>query len=159
MRITVYTSRPGQLARTPGPTDFGDAPDLDRMDPHEGEVRDSDNGSTVYVPTARCPVCADLWEFVSVDGVVRALARPDRLPEARKGLEADGYAGCREFAPDPSAVFRVRLPRPVEGRDGWSGSAECVRCKSTVGIMVVRTDTMWGLEEDRRVLSGRCRVY
>lgn len=40
------------------------------------------------------------------------------------------------------------------------GSAYCMNCEETVGKLVVKMNTLFGLEEDRRVMiHGRCRVY
>lgn len=37
--------------------------------------------------------------------------------------------------------------------------ARCVSCDDPVGYVYARVDTIFGLEEDERVLHGRCRVY
>ena len=37
--------------------------------------------------------------------------------------------------------------------------SHCVACDDPVGYVYARVDTIFGLEEDRRVLAGRCRVY
>jgi hypothetical protein len=35
----------------------------------------------------------------------------------------------------------------------------CKDCGAHVGLIVVETNTLFGLKEDRAVLQGRCRVY
>ena len=40
-----------------------------------------------------------------------------------------------------------------------SAAAACTRCKGSVGTLVVERDTLFGPDEDLRVLQGRCRVY
>lgn len=35
----------------------------------------------------------------------------------------------------------------------------CVDCGKPVGLIVVETNTLFGLKEDRRVLQGRIRIY
>ena len=39
------------------------------------------------------------------------------------------------------------------------GEAFCIHCKKSIGILQVTMQTLFGLEEDNRVLNGRCRVY
>ena len=47
----------------------------------------------------------------------------------------------------------------VTGYDTYTVDALCARCKEPVGILVTTVKTLFGIEEDRRVLNGRCRVY
>lgn len=47
----------------------------------------------------------------------------------------------------------------TEGHDTISARAACTRCRGHVGTLIVTVTTMWGIEEDRRVLAGRARVY
>lgn len=35
----------------------------------------------------------------------------------------------------------------------------CVACRDPVGYIYAKPDTLFGLEEDARMLNGRCRVY
>lgn len=39
------------------------------------------------------------------------------------------------------------------------GEAYCLECQKLCGTLRVTIGTIFGLEEDRRVLHGRCRVY
>lgn len=49
---------------------------------------------------------------------------------------------------------------PEEHNWGYSGIAACAGCHTPLGgVIEVRLATLFGLEEDRRVLHGRCRVY
>lgn len=42
----------------------------------------------------------------------------------------------------------------------YEADAHCVACGSPVGLMRVEMSTLFGLQEDERVLlAGRCRVY
>ena len=43
--------------------------------------------------------------------------------------------------------------------DTVSGDAFCARCNEPAGRMVVKVQTIFGLEEDMAVLNGRFRVY
>lgn len=45
------------------------------------------------------------------------------------------------------------------GHDTLSAACRCLECGAIVGEIVVTMDTIFGIEEDRRVLNGRCRVY
>ena len=68
-----------------------------------------------------------------------------------------------EACPWCSAVpVRIRTrDRSIEGHDKYVGhEVVCVDCGLQVsGVLVVRMDTVFGLEEDERVTQGRCRVY
>lgn len=108
--------------------------------------------------TTRCPVCANLTGIYDERGVLRALTRPGRITEAKKDAETE-WGKCTTVPPDPAAPFQVRMPHPNEEYDGWTGRAECHRCRSTVGTLTVKVCTMYGIEEDRRVTAGIWRVY
>ncbi len=43
--------------------------------------------------------------------------------------------------------------------DTYRSSAYCADCQSRVGELVARVATIFGIDEDIRVLNGRCRVY
>lgn len=48
----------------------------------------------------------------------------------------------------------------VRGHDTYTSSAVCLKCKQKLGKLVLTVSTIFGIEEDERVLvSGRCRVY
>ena len=49
--------------------------------------------------------------------------------------------------------------RRIGGHDFYSAEAGCVACDTYVGELRLKVSTIFGLEEDERVLSGRCRVY
>lgn len=46
-----------------------------------------------------------------------------------------------------------------ESDDTWRADAYCLECREPRGMLRVRVDTLFGIEEDERVLNGRCRVY
>ena len=56
-------------------------------------------------------------------------------------------------------VFKLRVPRYRTEHDRYIGAGRCVSCDADLGTVTVRVDTIFGIEEDRRVLDGRCRVY
>lgn len=81
-----------------------------------------------------------------------ALCSPLSLADAVKE-----FPGCEEEKWE--GPLKVRLPYySIEGPK-ISGDAECTRCREKVGHMVVTTDSLFGVEEDMRVLNGRPRVY
>jgi hypothetical protein len=45
------------------------------------------------------------------------------------------------------------------GHDTHTAKAGCARCGATVGTIKVAFNTLFGIEEDARVLNSRCRVY
>lgn len=45
------------------------------------------------------------------------------------------------------------------GHDTIDERCRCLECGAIVGRIVVTVDTIFGIEEDERVLNGRCRVY
>ncbi len=47
----------------------------------------------------------------------------------------------------------------IESRDTYRSDARCVDCGEDVGVLRVKVDTIFGIEEDAAVLSGRARVY
>jgi hypothetical protein len=47
----------------------------------------------------------------------------------------------------------------VRGHDTYTSDAGCVGCKVVTGKLVVTVSTIFGIEEDERVLAGRCRIY
>ena len=47
----------------------------------------------------------------------------------------------------------------IAGHDEYVGAARCVDCKAPAGTLRVKVSTIFGIEEDERVLNGRCRVY
>ncbi len=43
--------------------------------------------------------------------------------------------------------------------DTYEAIACCTQCRVRVGTLRVRMNTLFGIEEDERVLNGRCRVF
>lgn len=121
-------------------------------EPHPG-------AECIEVADASCPACHDLIGLVDERGILRALARHD-IAKARKETEANFGPCSLQDAPGASgAAFRIRGISPTEYYGHVEAPAECCRCRSVVGVLRVDFATMWGSDEDRRVLHGRCRVY
>lgn len=109
----------------------------------------------VEVQGGNCPICS--MKLALVDrgtGRVLALASRARLPEA-----LTVFKGAEVVEPPDLGSLRVRLPNYSRDEGGYSGQAECVRCRSQISEMRVEVSTLFGLDEDERVLHGRCRVY
>lgn len=49
--------------------------------------------------------------------------------------------------------------RRIGGHDFYTSNAFCAACRAQVGEVRAYVSTVFGLEEDERVLHGRCRVY
>ncbi len=47
----------------------------------------------------------------------------------------------------------------VRGHDTYTADAGCIMCNTVLGKLIVTVNTLFGIEEDERVLNGRCRVY
>jgi hypothetical protein len=64
---------------------------------------------------------------------------------------------------------KCKAPKPlvVVGRDGsrhhdhdtYHADATCKKCGETIGDLRAKVSTIFGIEEDERVLHGRPRVY
>ena len=83
--------------------------------------------------------------------------RSARLPY--QGAEHVLMAGaCPACGADGPALFG---DRPEQGHDRYTATAVHVGadCGAAIGTMVVEFDTLFGIEEDERVLNGRPRVY
>jgi hypothetical protein len=50
-------------------------------------------------------------------------------------------------------------PNPNRPYDELRSGGKCVKCGDSVGWVYTRVDTIFGIEEDRRVLAGRWKVY
>lgn len=122
----------------------------------------SETGDRLVVERLGCPKCHRLVAVIDAHGTVVALhgGSEDAHDKAVASAMADKRPGpFRRVAPDFNALLMVRMPRPVEDERGWSGAAECCRCRQDIGTVRVDLDTMWGRTEDRAVLQGRPRVY
>lgn len=47
----------------------------------------------------------------------------------------------------------------IDGHDTYKAEGIALCCKVFIGAIRVKVSTIFGLEEDSRVLNGRCRVY
>ncbi len=68
---------------------------------------------------------------------------------------------CAECGASPMRVVggESRFATGKDRHDTYEASAHCVQCKTRVGTLRVKMNTLFGLEEDERVLNGMCRVY
>lgn len=47
----------------------------------------------------------------------------------------------------------------IAEHDEYHADGYCLACKARVGTIIAVVSTIFGLEEDERMLAGRCRVY
>ncbi len=57
------------------------------------------------------------------------------------------------------SALRIYSPEAIKGHNTVEGRAFSQCCDEPVGRLIVIFETLFGLEEDERVLDGRCRVY
>lgn len=96
--------------------------------------------------------------WVKEDGTEVECAQP--YPTAAKVVAtADGCCPkCQ--AREEGGKRALFCGNPEELHWGWRGIAACAGCHAPVGGTIeVRLATLFGREEDGRVLSGRWRVY
>lgn len=67
--------------------------------------------------------------------------------------------GCEDISETGSGLYAGASGTVTETERGMTGQAICVGCRKPVGTILVAYDTIFGIEEDRRVLHGRPRVY
>jgi hypothetical protein len=81
------------------------------------------------------------------------VATTDGAPTARVDI-ACPHCG----APPPLRVQGTG--RRIEGHDVYSADVFAACCSKPIGVVRAQMDTLFGLDEDERVLHhGRCRVY
>lgn len=99
---------------------------------------------------------ADASDAVRVSVKIGNEARSSSLPESEKWIDVDGRcSSCGR------GEFRVigDIHRQRVGSHEVTAPALALCCGQEVGEVFVELDTIFGLEEDARVLNGRCRVY
>lgn len=93
---------------------------------------------------------------MKVNVEIQGVPRTTSLPESERWIDVAGRC--------PSclvAEFRVigDVQRQKVGRDTVTAPALALCCAAEVGTVRVELSTIFGLEEDERVLHGRARVY
>lgn len=69
-------------------------------------------------------------------------------------------ATCEEACPcGSSAIVGDGLTRVPAERDEYISKGFCAGCRSRRGTIHAKVDTLFGIEEDERVLGGPWRVY
>lgn len=89
------------------------------------------------------------------DRDVRVAREP--FPTARRVL---AQGACPDCGASDEGEFTVAggIVRYTDDREQIA-DAVCLDCNSHIGALRVQFDTLFGVEEDRRVLLGRPRVY
>jgi hypothetical protein len=78
---------------------------------------------------------------------------PARLPyPGAAHVDTDATCACGE-------PLKVHGANTTTDHDTITAPARCICCGAHVGTLTVTLDTLFGVEEDRAVLMGRCRVY
>ncbi len=108
----------------------------------------------VVVEGASCPRCIT-WPALVQDGRVVALA--SSTPGLHRACMA--FPGAQVVGPGPGSPLHARMPHYVQDSGGWHGEATCARCEAVVGTMRVHSSTIFGAEEEARVLRGPWRVF
>jgi hypothetical protein len=93
---------------------------------------------------------------------MRVLWRPEEGPQVelpRPPPRAEAAEAPGETCPACRKPLRLAGRNPVEGERTVESAAYCAACDAPLGRLVVELATLFGLEEDRAVLNGRCRVY
>jgi hypothetical protein len=90
------------------------------------------------------------------DGTMLAVEQPRY--EGATAVEAAG--ACPYCARTPFMVAGSgRRLDPDHSHDTWLADAGCLACKAWVGYLRAKVSTLFGIEEDERVLRGACKVY
>jgi len=84
-------------------------------------------------------------------GDVRDCTQPH--PHADYVLPSGACPACK------ATPWKIQGGEVTRGHDTYTAPARCVACGERVGALQVQVSTLFGLEEDERVLYGRCRVY
>jgi len=89
--------------------------------------------------------------FLVTDAGDRAIVAPDNVTSA---------AECEGDCPACFKPLRVvGKGRRVVNDRYYAADGHCAACLSHVGEIQAHPDTLFGIEEDERVLNGRARVY
>lgn len=83
------------------------------------------------------------------------IERRDVKPAGHVGIASGECPGC---GATPFCVQGSSPRRMPDDRTIRSGG-RCVSCGDAVGYLYAQPDTIFGLEEDERVMHGRARVY
>lgn len=78
---------------------------------------------------------------------------------AKLPYEGAKYVTTDAECPSKGHYLDVAGGDPNVGHNTIEAPAVCCACKEHVGTIVVKVSTIFGIEEDARVLNGRCRVY
>lgn len=111
-------------------------------------------GERVRIEGATCPCCSDLDAVVDASGRVVALAAS--TTGMTKALRDN--PGCKAQSSDAAGPLHVYSDEKIERERTYEGRALCCRCRRPIGKLVVHTNTLFGLEEDRAVVA-RPRAY
>lgn len=93
--------------------------------------------------------------FLVRDGAKRPISTPF---EGADHAVLEGATTCPACG-SPAPVKLAGDGRRVAGHDAWEADAYALCCRERVGTIRAEASTIFGVEEDERVLNGRARVY
>jgi len=97
-----------------------------------------------------------------VGSVSEMFLRPPIGPKrALSAVEGDSFCTVDGECPTcGESSFKVRgTGKRIGAHDEWHADGFAICCDEHVGTLVVKVDTIFGIEEDEAVLNGRARVY
>jgi hypothetical protein len=87
----------------------------------------------------------------------------DKRRSAKEPFPDAGHLVCEGSCPlckaEPLKVAGLAGGKRYESRDTIACNAYCLGCKEQVGTIRVVVSTIFGIEEDERVLNGPWKVY
>ncbi len=85
--------------------------------------------------------------------------KPLKGGRRRLSMPSPGLETVEVPEPCDCGCSSVRGANMVTGRSTYKSQALCAECAAARGELVVTVSTIFGIEEDERVLYGRARVY
>ncbi len=93
---------------------------------------------------------------------VKAITLTVQQDDVRK-VESRGDAALAEGACPKCKATPFMIAgggQRIEGHDTYAADGACLSCRKPIGVIRAKVSTLFGLEEDERVLyHGRARVY
>lgn len=89
------------------------------------------------------------------DGVVHEMRQPFDGSDWVKACDGVACDHCG------SPLRATGKGQSIESHDTYRADAVCASeaCGEPIGVLRVKVSTIFGIEEDQRVMNGRCRVY
>ncbi len=99
-------------------------------------------------------------EAVKITVTIGGKVYPAMLPQpSAEYVVVHLPAGVHDSCRDADRIIMVSGGDTTHDHDTYTAPAWCRTCDEHVGTIRVKVSTIFGIEEDARVLNGRCRVY